>query len=173
MARPGMKVGPFEHRVQNDMLQIGSKAPDFKLTGIDYAPRTMSQYDGKVKIISCVPSVDTSVCSAQTRRFNMEAANLGNDVVILTISADLPSALSRYCATEGIDRTETLSDHLTMKFSDDYGVHDVDGRICQRAVFVLDKNNMVQYAEYMDEIGSEVNFEAALSKARELVGAKA
>jgi thioredoxin-dependent peroxiredoxin len=170
MARPGMKVGPFEHRVQNDMLTIGSKAPDFKLTGIDYRPRMMSQYDGKVKIISCVPSVDTSVCSAQTRRFNTEAANLGDDIVILTVSADLPSALSRYCATEGINNSETLSDHLTMKFSDDYGVHDVDGRICQRAVFVLDKDNIVQHAEYMDEIGSEVNFEAALSKARELVG---
>lgn len=173
MARPGMKVGPFEHRVQNDMLQIGSKAPDFKLTGVDYAPRTLSQYDGKVKVISCVPSVDTSVCSAQTRRFNMEAASLGDDVVILTVSADLPATLGRYCATEGITNSETLSDHLKMKFSDDYGVHDVDGRICQRAVFVLDKDNVVQHAEYMSDISHEVNFEAALSKVRELVGAKA
>jgi thioredoxin-dependent peroxiredoxin len=173
MARPGMKVGPVEHPVQYDMLTIGSKAPDFTLIAPDNSSRSLANYEGKVKLISCVPSVDTRVCSAQTRRFNQEASNLGSDIVILTVSADLPFALRRYCATEGIENSETLSDSRTMKFSDDYGVHDTEWRICQRAVFVLDKDNTVQYAEYVPVMGDEVNFEAALSKARELVSAQA
>jgi len=173
MSRPGMKVGPIEHRVQNEMLRVGSPAPDFTLTATDSTPRTLANYAGKVKIISCVPSVDTSVCSAQTRRFNQEAANLDDRIVILTVSADLPFALRRYCATEGIANSETLSDHRTMKFSDDYGVHDTDWRVCQRAVFVVDQEDIVQHAEYVDTIGHEVDFDAALRKARELVGTQA
>lgn len=173
MTRPGMKVGPSEHHVQHEMLTPGSSAPDFALIAPDYSTRTLNDYEGKVKIMSCVPAVDSSVCSAQTRRFNQEAANLGSDnLVILTVSADLPAALGRYCATEGVENSETLSDHRTMKFSDDYGVHDTDGRICQRAVFVVDPNNIVQHAEYMDAIDSEVNFDAALAKAKALLSAQ-
>jgi thiol peroxidase len=109
------------------------------------------------------------VCSAQTRRFNQEAASLGDQFVVLTVSADLPFALRRYCENEGIDRTETLSTYRDMKFADDYGVHDTDWRVCQRALFVLDRDNVVQFAEYVPVIGSEVNFDAALAKARELI----
>ncbi|MCS6834477.1 MAG: thiol peroxidase [Anaerolineae bacterium] len=169
MSRPGMMVGQNEHRVQGDMLKVGSKAPDFKLLATDRSERTLAHYAGKVKIISTVPSVDTSVCSAQTRRFNQEAAELGDDVVILTVSADLPFALKRYCATEGIDKTETLSTYMDMAFADAYGVHDVDWRICQRAVFVLDEENIVRYAEYVPVIGNEVNFVAALEAAKSLL----
>ena len=169
MSRPGMMVGATEHRVQGDMLTIGSKAPDFKLLAIDRSERTLAHYAGKVKIISTVPSVDTSVCSAQTRRFNQEAAELGDDVVIITVSADLPFALKRYCATEGIDKTETLSTYMDMAFADAYGVHDVDWRICQRAVFVLDEENILRYAEYVPIIGNEVNFTAALEAAKSLI----
>ena len=167
--RPGMKVGPNEHPVQYDMLEAGTQAPDFKLIATDQSPRTLSDYGGKVKIISCVPSVDTSVCSAQTRRFNEEAAALGDNVAVLTVSADLPFALKRYCGTEGIDRSETLSTYRDMKFADDYGVHDTEWRVCQRAVFVVDQNNVVQHAEYVPVIGDEVDFDAALAKAKSLV----
>jgi thioredoxin-dependent peroxiredoxin len=169
LQRPGMKVGDVEHRVQGEMLEVDSQAPDFELIAPDYSKRTMADYLGKVKIISCVPSVDTRVCSAQTRRFNEEAASLSDDIVILTVSADLPSALRRYCATEGIENSETLSDHKTMKFSDAYGVHDIDARACQRAVFVVDQQNIVRYTEYVPVIGQEVNFDAALEAARGLV----
>lgn len=167
--RPGMMIGEIEHPVQNDMLTIGNPAPNFALTANDWTMKTLADYDGKVKILSIVPSLDTRVCSAQTHRFNREAASLGEEIVILTISSDLPYAQKRWCGAEGIDRVETLSDHKTMQFSDDYGVHVVDRRICQRACFVLDKNNMVQHAEYIPVIGNEINFEAALSKARELL----
>lgn len=167
--RPGMKVGDREHPVQGPMLEVGSPAPDFKLIATDMSERTLADYDGKVKIISCVPSIDTGVCSAQTRRFNEEAAKLGDGVVILTVSADLPFALRRYCANEGIENTETLSAHRDMKFADDYGVHDTEWRICQRAVFVLDKDNIVRHTEYVPVIGNEVNFEAALEAAKSLL----
>jgi thiol peroxidase len=162
-------VGEKEHHVQGPMLQDGDKAPDFKLTANNWTTKSLADYEDKVKIISCVPSLDTRVCAAQTRRFNQEASNLSEDVVILTVSADLPYAQRRWCAAEGIERTETLSSHLDMSFADDYGVHDTDFRITQRAVFVVDKHNTIQLAEYIPVIGQEINFDAALAKARELL----
>jgi len=167
--RPGMMVGEKEHHSQGDMLKVGDQAPDFKMTANNWTTKSLADYAGKVKIISCVPSLDTRVCAAQTRRFNEEASKLSEDVVILTVSADLPYAQRRWCAAEGIERTETLSSHLDMSFADSYGVHDTDFRITQRAVFVLDKNNFVQLAEYIPVIGQEINFDVALAKARELV----
>jgi thiol peroxidase len=165
-----MRVGPVEHHVQREMLTIGQPAPDFTLIAADNATKkTLVNYAGKVKIISCVPSVDTRVCSAQTRRFNQEAAGLGDGIAVLTVSADLPFALRRYCENEGIDRAETLSTYRDMQFADDYGVHDTDWRVCQRAVFVIDQANVIQHVEYVPVIGDEVDFEAALAKARALV----
>jgi len=169
MARPGMKVGDAEHTIQNDMLEVGTKAPDFKLIANDLSEKTLADYDGKVKVISVIPSIDTSVCSAQTHRFNEEAAKLGENIAVLTVSADMPFALKRYCGNEGIENTDTLTTYRDMKFADDYGVHDVDWRVCQRAVFVLDKDNTVQYAEYVPVIGNEVDFVTALSKAQNLI----
>ncbi len=171
LQRPGMKVGDVEHRVQGPMLEVDSAAPDFELIAPDRSTRTLANYAGKVKIISCVPSVDTRVCSAQTRRFNEEASKLSDDIVILTVSADTPFALKRYCANEGIEKTETLSDYMSMKFSDDYGVHDIDWRVSQRAVFVVDQQNIVRHVEYVPVIGQEVDFDAALEVARGLLGA--
>ncbi len=169
MPRPGMMVGPNEHTVQNDMLQVGSKAPDFVLRANDFSERTLGDYDGKVKILSVIPSINTGVCSAQTRRFNEEAASLGDNIIVLTISADMPFALRTFCSNEGIEKTETLSTYRDMKFADDYGVHDIEWRLCQRAVFVLDSDNTIQHTEYMAVMGNEVNFDAALAKAKELV----
>jgi thiol peroxidase len=167
--RAGMMIGETEHPVQGDMLRVGDAAPDFTLTANNWTTKTLADYEGKVKIISCVPSLDTRVCAAQTRRFNQEASDLGEDVVILTVSADLPYAQRRWCAAEGIERTETLSSHYDMSFADAYGVHVTTLRITQRTVFVLDRGNVVQLAEYVPVIGNEINFDAALAKARELV----
>ncbi|MCA9913069.1 MAG: thiol peroxidase [Anaerolineae bacterium] len=164
-----MMVGSNEHNVQNDMLEVGQKAPDFTLIATNMSERTLASYDGKVKIISVVPSVDTSVCSAQTHRFNDEAANLSDNIVVLTVSADMPFALKRYCGNEGIENTETLSTYRDMQFADAYGVHDTDWRVCQRALFVVDQDNVIQYAEYVPVIGNEVTFDAALEKARSLI----
>ncbi|MCU0466012.1 MAG: thiol peroxidase [Anaerolineae bacterium] len=169
MPRPGMKVGDFEHPVREDMLTVGQTAPGFTLITPKNAKKTLDDYAGKVKVISCVPSVDTRVCDAQTRRFNTEAAGLSEDIVVLTVSADLPFALGRYCATNGIDRSETLSCSRDMAFADAYGVHDTEWRVCQRALFVLDRDNIVRYAEYVPVIGDEVDFEAGLAAAKSLV----
>lgn len=167
MARKGLMVGDTEHHVQNEMLEVGAAAPDFSLIANDLSSKSLADYAGKVKVISVVPSIDTGVCADQTRRFNAEAAALGNTVV-LTVSADMPFALGRFCGSEGIDNSETLSTQRDMRFADDYGVHDTDWRICQRAVFVLDRDNVVRHAEYVPVIGNEVDFDAALAKAKEL-----
>lgn len=167
MARKGLMVGDSEHHVQNEMLEVGAAAPDFSLIANDLSSKSLADYAGKVKVISVVPSIDTGVCADQTRRFNAEAAALGNTVV-LTVSADMPFALGRFCGSEGIENSETLSTQRDMQFADDYGVHDTDWRICQRAVFVLDRDNVVRHAEYVPVIGNEVDFDAALAKAKEL-----
>lgn len=167
--RPGMMVGDNEHNVQNDMLNVGDNAPDFKLIANNFAQKSLTDYDGKVKIISVIPSIDTGVCSTQTRRFNEEAAAFGDKVAVLTVSSDMPFALRRYCGTEGIENTETLSTYRDMKFADDYGVHDTEWRLCQRSVFVIDRYNKVQYVEYVPVMGQEVNFLSALAKAQELI----
>jgi thiol peroxidase len=168
-ARPGFVIVGNELGVQREMLNVGETAPDFQLTANNWSKKSLANYAGKVKIISVVPSLDTSVCSAQTRRFNQEAANLGENVVILTVSSDLPYAQARWCGAEGIDRVETLSDHYDMNFSDGYGVHVVPARICQRAVFVIDQDNIVRHAEYVPVIDHEVDFDAALAQARTLI----
>ncbi len=167
--RPGMKVGEKEHHIQGDMLEIGTPAPDFALIANNFTARTLKDYEGKVKVLSVIPSIDTGVCSAQTRRFNEEAATLGDQVAVLTVSADMPYALRRYCGNEGITNTETLSTYRDMAFADAYGVHDTEWRMCQRSVFVLDRNNVVRYAEYVPVMGQEVNFAAALTAAKQLV----
>ena len=167
MARAGMMVGDSEHSIQNDMLEVGAQAPDFSLIANDLSSKSLADYAGKVKVISVIPSIDTGVCSDQTRRFNTEAAGLA-DTVVLTVSVDLPFALGRFCGAEGIENTETLSTHRDMGFADDYGVHDTDWRICQRAVFVLDRADVVRHAEYVPVIGDEVDYDAALAAAKAL-----
>jgi thiol peroxidase len=169
MARTGMKLGDNEFVVVNDMLRVGDAAPDFRLTANNWQPKTLADYAGKVKIFSIVPSLDTRVCAAQTRRFNEEAATLNEHVVVLTVSADLPYAQRRWCSAEGIERVYTLSDHKDMNFSSAYGVHVIDLRICQRACFVVDQDDVVRHVDYVYVMGDEVNFDAALAKARELV----
>ena len=167
MARKGMMVGDNEHLIKNEMLEVGGQAPDFSLIANDLSSKTLADYAGRVKLISVIPSIDTGVCSNQTRRFNMEAASLA-DTVVLTVSADMPFALGRFCGSEGIENSETLTTHRDMKFAEDYGVHDTEWRICQRAVFVLDRDNVVRHAEYVPVIGDEVDYEAALAAAKAL-----
>jgi thioredoxin-dependent peroxiredoxin len=167
--RAGMVIGKDEHPVVGPMLPRGLQAPAFKLTANDWTFKTLADYDGKVKIVSVVPSLDTRVCSAQTRRFNEEAAAFGDKVVVLTVSADLPYAQRRWCGSEGLEGVITLSDHKAMSFSDAYGVHVTDMRICQRAAFVLDRDNVIQYVEYVPVIGNEVDFIAVLSKVQHLI----
>lgn len=169
MARQGMMWGPNELNVESDMLSVGDKAPDFSLIANNSTVRRLWHYDGKIKIISCIPSLDTRVCATQTRTFNQRAAELSDSVVVLTVSSDLPFAQGRWCAAEGIDRVETLSDHKTMQFANDYGVHCTPLRICQRAVFVLDQDNIVRHVEYVFNTGTEPAYDPVLEAAKRLV----
>lgn len=167
--RAGMKIGNSEYLVQGPMLVVGQPAPDFRLTANDWTQRTLSDFAGRVKIFSVVPSLDTRVCAAQTRRFNQEASQLSERLLVLTVSADLPYAQRRWCAAEGIERVLTLSDHFDMNFSSAYGAHVCEMRICQRAVLVVDAHDVVRFADYVPVIGDEVDFDAAIASARALV----
>jgi thiol peroxidase len=155
------------HDVRGSVLKVGDTAPDFQLTANDHSTKTLQDFAGKVKLISVVPSLDTGICDAQTRRFNQEASDLGENVVILTVSADLPFAQKRWCGAAGVDRVLTLSTHKDMQFSDAYGVHDITWRVNQRSIFVLDANDKITYVEYIPEIASHVNYDAALEAVKQ------
>ena len=141
--------------------KVGNKAPDFTVVANDLSEKTLADYSGKVKLISVVPSVDTGVCADQTRRFNEEAANLDNTVV-LTISMDLPFAQGRWCGANGIKNVETLSDHRSADFGKKYGVLIEELRLLSRSIFVVDENNEITYVEYVPEVTNHPNYDAVL-----------
>lgn len=151
-------------------LNVGSKAPDFEMVGKDLKPVGLGQTRGKVRIFSVVPSIDTPVCDAQTRRFNQEAASL-SDVQIYTISMDLPFAQSRWCAAAGVDKVTMLSDFQKASFGTSYGTLIKELHLECRALFVLDENDVVRHVEYVENTGSHPDYEAALQVARQLSGA--
>ncbi|MET3196434.1 thiol peroxidase [Bacillus sp. OAE603] len=142
-------------------VKVGEKAPNFTVLANDLSPVTLETSAGKVRLISVVPSVDTGVCDAQTRRFNEEASNIGN-VEVLTISMDLPFAQKRWCAASGLENVHTFSDHRDASFGEAYGVLMQELRLLARAVFVVDSNDVVTYVEYVSEGTSHPNYEAAI-----------
>lgn len=150
-------------------LKAGDSAPDFVVSKNLLEETSLSDFAGKIKLISVVPSLDTGVCDAQTRRFNSEAAELGDDVVILTISTDLPFAQARWCGAAGIDRVITLSDHKDTSFGQAYGVLIKEFRLDMRSIFVVDKNNTLTYVEYLSEMTEHPNYEAAIAAVKELL----
>jgi len=152
-----------------DALQPGDTAPDFSLIANNMSNKSLADYEGKVKLISVVPSLDTSVCAAQTKRFNEEAASLSDDIVILTVSADLPFAQARWCGAEGIDKVETLSDHRDMNFGTAYGTHIKEWRMEQRSIIVVDAADKVTYVEYVQEVPDHPDYDAALAAAKEAI----
>jgi thiol peroxidase len=149
-------------------LKVGDRAPDFGVLDNNLSPVSLSSYRGKACIISAVPSLDTPVCDLETRRFNQEAANLSPDVVILTVSMDLPFAQKRWCGAAGVDRVITLSDHKDASFGAAYGVLIKELRLLARAVFVVDRKGVIQHIEIVKELTQEPNYEAALQAAKKL-----
>jgi len=146
-------------------LKAGDKAPNFTVLANDLTPVTLDDSKGTVRIISVVPSLDTGVCDAQTRRFNEEAAKL-EGVTILTVSVDLPFAQKRWCGAAGIDKVQTVSDYRDLSFGQAYGVAIKEWRLLSRAVFVVDANDTVVYAEYVPAAGEHPNYEAAIEAAK-------
>ncbi len=157
MGRPFALAGPE--------LKAGDLAPDFEVMDSSLKSVKLTDTGNGVRIFSVVPSLDTPVCDAQTKRFEDEAVNL-EDVDIYTVSTDLPFAQKRWCGTFGISKVSMLSDHKDTSFGENYGTLISDMRIESRAIFVVDSSNVIRYVEYVREVGSHPNYEAALEAAR-------
>ncbi|HLR40196.1 MAG TPA: thiol peroxidase [Virgibacillus sp.] len=147
-------------------IKAGDQAPDFTVLSNDLKEVSLNDYKGKVKLISTVPSLDTGVCSQETKRFNEEADKLDN-VHILTVSMDLPFAQTRWCAAEGIKNLDTLSDHRDADVGEKYGVLIKELRLLARAIFVVDSNNKVTYVEYVNEVSNHPDYDKALAAVKE------
>jgi len=149
-------------------LKIGQKAPDAVLTDNDLSDVKISSFAGKVIVLSCVPSLDTRVCDMQTRKFNEKAGQMGPDVVILTVSMDLPFAQKRWCGAAGIKQVKTLSDYKDARFAKAYGLLIKELHLVARAVIVLDKQQTIRYIQIVPEVTTEPDYDAALKAVREL-----
>ena len=166
MERPGattLKGNPLT--LIGPELKLGDTAPDFTLTDNSLKPVTLADTGTSVRIISVVPSLDTPVCDAQTKRFNEETAKLPG-VDIFTVSMDLPFAQKRWCGAFGVDKVKMLSDHRDGSFGSHYGTLIKELRIESRAIFVLDPHNKIRHVEYVKEVADHPNYETALAAAR-------
>jgi len=150
-------------------VKVGDKAPEFIAIDNDLSPVEFSSFSGKICIISSVASLDTSVCDLQTRRFNQEASKLGDNVLILTISMDLPFAQKRWCAAVDVDKVITLSDHRDAAFGTSYGLLVKESRLLARAVLIVDEGSTVRYVQIVKEVSSEPDYESVLNAVRELL----
>ncbi|MDG0813637.1 thiol peroxidase [Cohnella rhizosphaerae] len=150
-------------------LQAGDQAPDFQLSKSLVETVSLKDYAGKIKLISVVPSIDTGVCDAQTRRFNEEAAKLGEQVQVLTVSADLPFAQARWCGAAGIDRVVLLSDYKDNSFGKAYGVLIKEFALDMRSIFVLDASDKIVYVEVLKEMTEHPDYDAAVAAVRALL----
>ncbi len=148
-------------------IKVGDKAPEFTVTGNDLKPVSLSSFEGKKKIISVFPSIDTPVCAVQNRVFNKRIAEVDNTVV-LSISVDLPFAHKRFCGAEGIDKVVTLSDHKDLDFGNKYGFLINELRLLARGIVVLDKDNTVKYVEYVPNVGQEPDYEKAFDAVKKM-----
>ncbi|MGK9418887.1 thiol peroxidase [Pseudomonas cedrina] len=163
MAQVTLKGNPVQ--VEGKLPQVGAQAVDFTLTAGDLSNATLATFAGKRKVLNIFPSVDTPTCATSVRKFNAQANDVENTVV-LCISSDLPFAQARFCGSEGLDNVKNLSDFRNADFAVDYGVSIADGPLqglTARAVVVLDENDKVLHSELVSEIGQEPNYEAALS----------
>jgi thiol peroxidase len=172
-----MEVGGKPATVIGADVAVGQAAPDFTAQVGVWPGRDLwqelsplAETTGKVRVLAAVPSLDTSTCSLETRRFNQEAAALAEDIVIITVSTDLPPAQKRWCGAEGVDRVRVVSDHMTTEFGVRYGTLIKERRYFRRAVFVVDRDGIIRYAAYMPKLGEEPDYAAVLGAARAALG---
>ncbi len=149
-------------------LKVGDNAPDFTVVDNDLNPKSLADYNGKIKFISVVPSIDTGVCDAMVRRFNEMASGLSDDVVVLTISMDLPFAQKRWCGAAGVDRVIALSDHRDAFFGNSYGLLIKELRLLNQAVLIVGADNVIRYMEIVKENGEQLDYDAALEALEEM-----
>lgn len=148
-------------------LKVSEPLPDFNLVTPDFEKRTLEDFKGKKKVISIVPSVDTGICDAQTRRFNQELSDREQTVVI-SVSCDLPYAQRRWCGVSGLENALLLSDYYDYSFGKAYGVLMEEWHLLARAVLVADENNIIRYIEYLDNVNAHPNYEAAIEAVKSL-----
>ncbi len=161
-----MKGNPLT--LLGDEIKVGEAAPDFESLNTDLAPVKLSDFRGKIVVLSSVPSLDTPVCDLETRRFNQEAADLSSDVTIITISMDLPFAQKRWCGASGVDKVLTLSDHRDAQFGTRYGLLIKELRLLARNVLVIDREGVVRYAQLVNEVTQEPDYGAVIGAVKAL-----
>lgn len=147
-------------------IRVGDTAPSFTAVSNDMSPSTLADYAGKVVVVVAVPSLDTSVCDTEVRRFNSEAANLSGDVVVLTVSMDLPFAQARWCGAAGVEGVKCLSDYKDVSFGNAFGVLIKELHLLTRACFVIDKKGKVVHAQYVPEVTDEPDYGAVIQAAK-------
>ncbi len=174
-----MDLGGKPATILGDDVQVGRKAPAFiGQVGVwpgfdmwtDLEP--LAATAGKVRILASVPSLDTPTCDAETKRFNAEAANLGEGIIIITLSTDLPPTQRRWCGTAGVNKVVTVSDHMATDFGVKYGLVMAERRWLRRAVFVVGPDDVLRYVAYMPKLGDQPDYEAVLAAARAALAAK-
>lgn len=168
MEKVNVTFGGNPVKLSGSPVDVGDKAPDFVVINENLEQKRLSDYSGKIKLITIYPSIDTGVCAAQNRRMNEEAVNLGDDVVVLSISADLPFAQKRFCAAEGLNNVITLSDHAYSDFGEKYGFLMEDFRLLARGNIIIDKDDVVRYVEFVPEIGNEPDYEKTLESLKKV-----
>ncbi|MEW5852244.1 MAG: thiol peroxidase [Myxococcota bacterium] len=162
-----IKWGANPVDLEGPEVKVGQKAPDFTAVGVDMKPVSLMDTSGKPRVFLSVPSLDTATCDTETRRFNKEATSIGNAEVYV-VSMDLPFAQKRWCGAAGVDKVKTLSDHRTASFGSGWGTLEPGRRLLARAVFVVDKDDTVQYVQYVPVVAEEPNYDAALEAVRKL-----
>jgi thiol peroxidase len=162
-----IKFKDREQTVIGDDIKVGQKAPEFTIQKTDWSmSKGLKETRQKVRIIAAIPSLDTSVCDRETRRFNLEAAGLSKDISILVISMDLPAAQKRWCGAAGVDQVLTFSDVVRADFGKKYATLMKEVRLLRRAVFVVNKQGFVTYVAYMASTGDEPNYAEVLAAAK-------
>ena len=158
-----VKAGDKYVTLIGHQVNVGEQAPNFKVVDANFSPVKLADFANKVVLISVVPSLDTGVCSLQTKRFNEEISQLSDNIVILTISNDLPFAQKRFCKAENIDKVKVLSDAVWRDFGQHYGLLIKDMGLLTRAIFIIDQQGNIAYKELVESIASHPNYEMALS----------
>ncbi len=151
-------------------LQVGDKAPEFQVVDNNLNPVKLSDFEGKVVLLSVTPSVDTGICDLQAKRFNKMATEVSGDVVILNISVDLPFALARWCGATGSDKIKTLSDYQDWNFGLQYGLLIKETRLLARSVWIIDKQGIIRYIQIVPELPTEPDYEDAFKALKKVIG---
>ena len=162
-----MKGSPLT--LTGEEVKVGQPARDFKVLDHSLVETTLSNFKDKVKLIASVPSLDTPVCDTEIKRFNDEASKLSKDLAIIFISMDLPFAQKRFCQSYDINKVKTLSDHKDADFGLKYGVLIKELRLLARAIFIIDKKDIVRYIQMVPELSHQPDYDAALAELKKIV----